>query len=268
MKKLIVFTLLALLCIANACLDYTAFCTFLDVDPFPLFEDFGGEGGNAGNQTIAIIIALAQALLLIALPSVAARKLAAGDKASCVVALALAGVVAVLAAALRAVTESGSAGSSIDGSAMGIPPALVCFCGIMLIAAVGEAVLSFLYETMQLKQTANGLRAKAERIALMEEAIADHVAAATDIAVAAAKKSASAASAGNEAVFQELLRKAGQYQNAFIGYAGAIESTRAAQQAAADEALENFEARLEAIRDSYLAKLQSPHKSAARQIGE
>ncbi len=267
MKKLTAFTLLALLCVANTCLDYTAFCAFLDVDPLPLFQDFDNESVSAGNQTMAIVIALAQALLLIALPSVAARKLAAGDKASCTIGLVLAGIVAVLAAALRAVTESGSAGSSIDGSAMGISPALVCFCGIMLIAALGEAVLSFLYETMQLKQDANSLRAKAGRIALMEEAIPDHVAAATDIAVAAAKKSAAAVSAVNEAVYQELLKNGGQYQNAFIGYANAIEGIRTAQQAATDEAIGDFAARLEAIRDSCLAKLES-RKSATRNAGQ
>lgn len=88
MKKLAVFALLGLLCLSNAALDYAAFCTFLDVNPFPLFQDFGADGGGgAGSQTMAILISLAQALLLLALPSVAARKLAANDKAACIVCL-------------------------------------------------------------------------------------------------------------------------------------------------------------------------------------
>ena len=46
MKKLAVFALLGLLCLSNAALDYAAFCTFLDVNPFPLFQDFGADGGG------------------------------------------------------------------------------------------------------------------------------------------------------------------------------------------------------------------------------
>lgn len=120
MKKLAVFALLGLLCLSNAALDYAAFCTFLDVNPFPLFQDFGADGGGgAGSQTMAILISLAQALLLLALPSVAARKLASNDKAACIVCLSLAGLVATFAATLRAVTEAGAGATGIDGSAMG-----------------------------------------------------------------------------------------------------------------------------------------------------
>ena len=268
MKKLAVFALLGLLCLSNAALDYAAFCTFLDVNPFPLFQDFGADGGGgAGSQTMAILISLAQALLLLALPSVAARKLAANDKAACIVCLSLAGLVATFAATLRAVTEAGAGAAGIDGSSMGVSPSLVCFCLIMLAAAGGEAVLSFLYETIKLKQAANSFRAQAERIQLMEEALPEHVAAATDIAIAAAKQSAAAASAGNEAVFQELLGKSGELQNAFIGYVSAIDSTREAAAAVINGKLERFEANLKNMRDSHLAKLQA-RDAAAGNAGE
>ena len=96
----------------------------------------------------------------------------------------------------------------------------------------------------------------------MEEALPEHVAAATDIAIAAAKQSAAAASAGNEAVFQELLGKSGELQNAFIGYVSAIGSARDAATAAINEKLENFEANLKNMRDLHLAKLQMRDASA------
>lgn len=50
MKKLAVFALLGLLCLSSAALDYAAFCTFLDVNPFPLFQDFGADGGGGCGQ--------------------------------------------------------------------------------------------------------------------------------------------------------------------------------------------------------------------------
>ena len=181
--------------------------------------------------------------------------------------LSLAGLVATFAATLRAVTEAGAGATGIDGSSMGVSPSLVCFCLIMLAAAGGEAVLSFLYETIKLKQAANNFRAQAERIQLMEEALPEHVAAATDIAIAAAKQSAAAASAGNAAVFQELLGKSGELQNAFIGYVSAIAGARDAATAAISEKLENFEANLKNMRDSHLAKLQT-HDAAAGNAGE
>ena len=57
-------------------------------------------------------------------------------------------------------TEAGAGAAGIDGSSMGVSPSLVCFCLIMLAAAGGEAVLSFLYETIKLKQAANNFRAR------------------------------------------------------------------------------------------------------------
>ena len=179
----------------------------------------------------------------------------------------LAGLVAAFAATLRAVTEAGAGATGIDGSSMGVSPSLVCFCLIMLAAAGGEAVLSFLYETIKLKQAANSFRAQAERIRLMEEALPEHVAAATDIAIAAAKQSAAAASAGNEAVFQELLGKSGELQNAFIGYVSAIYGARDAATAVINGKLERFEANLNKMRDSHLAKLQA-RDAAASNAGE
>ena len=101
----------------------------------------------------------------------------------------------------------------------------------------------------------------------MEEALPEHVAAATDIAIAAAKQSAAAASAGNEAVFQELLGKSGELQNAFIGYVSAIDSTREAATAVINGKLENFEANLKKMRDSHLAKLQT-RDAVASNTGE
>ena len=59
MNKVTSTALLGMLALANAGLDYSAVCVFLDVDPFGTFSP---------NNFFAGLVAIAQSLLLIILP--------------------------------------------------------------------------------------------------------------------------------------------------------------------------------------------------------
>ena len=106
MNKVTSTALLGMLALANAGLDYSAVCVFLDVDPFGTFSP---------NNFFAGLVAIAQSLLLIILPWVASEKIAAGEKGPAACAIVGSLFVAMAGAFLRATTEAASTTTSVSG---------------------------------------------------------------------------------------------------------------------------------------------------------
>ena len=132
MNKITSTALLLMLALANAGLDYSAVCVFLDVDPFGTFTP---------NNFFAGLVAVAQSLLLIILPWVASEKLAAGEKGATACALLGSLFVAVAGAFLRATTEAASTTTSVSGEVVsGLSVDGMAFVLIMAGIALGEAI--------------------------------------------------------------------------------------------------------------------------------
>ena len=105
---------IALLVLANACLDYTAVCKALDVDS--LFDGAvteivsGSEEGQAMlvSNIIAIVISLGCAATLWVLPRVGANNFAMGSRKACAAALGSAASIALVIAGLRFASDVAS----------------------------------------------------------------------------------------------------------------------------------------------------------------
>ena len=138
---------IALLVLANACLDYTAVCKALDVDS--LFDGAvteivsGSEEGQAMlvSNIIAIVISLGCAATLWVLPRVGANNFAMGSRKARVAALGAAASIALIIAGLRfasdvasTVFESGEATAVLKG---------VFLVLVMLALSAGEAIASY-----------------------------------------------------------------------------------------------------------------------------
>lgn len=221
MNKVTSTALLGMLALANAGLDYSAVCVFLDVDPFGTFSP---------NNFFAGLVAVAQSLLLIILPWVASEKIAAGEKGPAACAIIGSLFVAMAGAFLRATTEAASTTTSVSGEVVsGLSIDGMAFVLIMAGIALGEAIAAFLIKSLDIRAEAEALQAEIERMRIIESHIDEDIATAARVALAAGRQSIAAAKGSCEQVFQQLVAKSDDSHNCFIGFVDEIEAQRKAE---------------------------------------
>lgn len=236
MNKITSTALLLMLALANAGLDYSAVCVFLDVDPFGTFTP---------NNFFAGLVAVAQSLLLIILPWVASEKLAAGEKGATACALLGSLFVAMAGAFLRATTEAASTTTSVSGEVVsGLSIDGMAFVLIMAGIALGEAIAAFLIKSLGIRAEAEALQAEIERMRIIERHIDEDIATAARVALAAGRQSIAAAKESCEQVFQQLVAKSDDSYNSFIGFVDEIEDQRTAEHEEFAALSRTFEARI------------------------
>lgn len=236
MNKITSTALLLMLALANAGLDYSAVCVFLDVDPFGTFTP---------NNFFAGLVAVAQSLLLIILPWVASEKLAAGEKGATACALLGSLFVALAGAFLRATTEAASTTTSVSGEVVsGLSVDGMAFVLIMAGIALGEAIAAFLIKSLGIRAEAEALQAEIERMRIIERHIDEDIATAARVALAAGRQSIAAAKESCEQVFQQLVAKSDDSYNSFIGFVDEIEDQREAEHEEFAALSRTFEARI------------------------
>ena len=236
MNKITSTALLLMLALANAGLDYSAVCVFLDVDPFGTFTP---------NNFFAGLVAVAQSLLLIILPWVASEKLAAGEKGATACALLGSLFVALAGAFLRATTEAASTTTSVSGEVVsGLSIDGMAFVLIMAGIALGEAIAAFLIKSLGIRAEAEALQAEIERMRIIERHIDEDIATAARVALAAGRQSIAAAKESCEQVFQQLVAKSDDSYNSFIGFVDEIEDQREAEREEFATLSRTFEARI------------------------
>ena len=237
MNKITSTVLLLMLALANAGLDYSAVCVFLDVDPFGTFTP---------NNFFAGLVAVAQSLLLIILPWVASEKLAAGEKGANACALLGSLFVALAGAFLRATTEAASTTASVSGEVVsGLSIDGMAFVLIMAGIALGEAIAAFLIKSLGLRAEAEALQAEIERMRIIERHIDEDIATAARVALAAGRQSIAVAKESCEQVFQQLVAKSDDSYNSFIGFVDEIEDQREAEREEFAALSRTFEARID-----------------------
>ena len=236
MNKITSTALLLMLALANAGLDYSAVCVFLDVDPFGTFTP---------NNFFAGLVAVAQSLLLIILPWVASEKLAAGEKGATACALLGSLFVALAGAFLRATTEAASTTTSVSGEVVsGLSIDGMAFVLIMAGIALGEAIAAFLIKSLGIRAEAEALQAEIERMRIIERHIDEDIATAARVALAAGRQSIAAAKESCEQVFRQLVAKSDDSYNSFIGFVDEIEDQREAEREEFATLSRTFEARI------------------------
>lgn len=236
MNKITSTALLLMLALANAGLDYSAVCVFLDVDPFGTFTP---------NNFFAGLVAVAQSLLLIILPWVASEKLAAGEKGATACALLGSLFVAMAGAFLRATTEAASTTTSVSGEVVsGLSVDGMAFVLIMAGIALGETIAAFLIKSLGIRAEAEALQAEIERMRIIERHIDEDIATAARVALAAGRQSIAAAKESCEQVFQQLVAKSDDSYNSFIGFVDEIEDQRTAEREEFATLSRTFEARI------------------------
>ena len=236
MNKITSTALLLMLALANAGLDYSAVCIFLDVDPFGTFTP---------NNFFAGLVAVAQSLLLIILPWVASEKLAAGEKGATACALLGSLFVALAGAFLRATTEAALTTTSVSGEVVsGLSIDGMAFVLIMAGIALGEAIAAFLIKSLGIRAEAEALQAEIERMRIIERHIDEDIATAVRVALAAGRQSIAAAKESCEQVFQQLVAKSDDSYNSFIGFVDEIEDQREAEREEFAALSRTFEARI------------------------
>ena len=237
MNKITSTVLLLMLALANAGLDYSAVCVFLDVDPFGTFTP---------NNFFAGLVAVAQSLLLIILPWVASEKLAAGEKGATACALLGSLFVALAGAFLRATTEAASTTTSVSGEVVsGLSIDGMAFVLIMAGIALGEAIAAFLIKSLGIRAEAEALQAEIERMRIIERHIDEDIATAARVALAAGRQSIAVAKESCEQVFQQLVAKSDDSYNSFIGFVDEIEDQREAEREEFAALSRTFEARID-----------------------
>ena len=236
MNKITSTALLLMLALANAGLDYSAVCVFLDVDPFGTFTP---------NNFFAGLVAVAQSLLLIILPWVASEKFAAGEKGATACALLGSLFVALAGAFLRATTEAASTTTSVSGEVVsGLSVDGMAFVLIMAGIALGEAIAAFLIKSLGIRAEAEALQAEIERMRIIERHIDEDIATAARVALAAGRQSIATAKESCEQVFQQLVAKSDDSYNSFIGFVDEIEDQREAEHEEFAALSRTFEARV------------------------
>ena len=235
MNKVTSTALLGMLALANAGLDYSAVCVFLDVDPFGTFSP---------NNFFAGLVAIAQSLLLIILPWVASEKIAAGEKGPAACAIVGSLFVAMAGAFLRATTEAASTTTSVSGEVVsGLSIDGMAFVLIMAGIALGEAIAAFLIKSLDIRAEAEALQAEIERMRIIENHIDEDIATAARVALAAGRQSIAAAKGSCEQVFQQLVAKSDDSHNCFIGFVDEIEAQRKAEREQFAKLSTEFDAR-------------------------
>ena len=236
MNKVTSTALLLMLALANAGLDYSAVCVFLDVDPFGTFSP---------NNFFAGLVAVAQSLLLIILPWVASEKIAAGEKGPAACAIIGSLFVAMAGAFLRATTEAASTTTSVSGEVVsGLSIDGMAFVLIMAGIALGEAIAAFLIKSLDIRAEAEALQAEIERMRIIENHIDEDIATAARVALAAGRQSIAAAKGSCEQVFQQLVAKSDDSHNCFIGFVDEIEAQRKAEREQFAKLSAEFDARI------------------------
>ena len=236
MNKVTSTALLGMLALANAGLDYSAVCVFLDVDPFGTFSP---------NNFFAGLVAIAQSLLLIILPWVASEKIAAGEKGPAACAIVGSLFVAMAGAFLRATTEAASTTTSVSGEVVsGLSIDGMAFVLIMAGIALGEAIAAFLIKSLDIRAEAEALQAEIERMRIIENHIDEDIATAARVARAAGRQSIAAAKGSCEQVFQQLVAKSDDSHNCFIGFVDEIEAQRKAEREQFATLSAEFDARI------------------------
>ena len=236
MNKVTSTALLLMLALANAGLDYSAVCVFLDVDPFGTFSP---------NNFFAGLVAVAQSLLLIILPWVASEKIAAGEKGPAACAIIGSLFVAMAGAFLRATTEAASTTTSVSGEVVsGLSIDGMAFVLIMAGIALGEAIAAFLIKSLDIRAEAEALQAEIERMRIIESHIDEDIATAARVALAAGRQSIAAAKGSCEQVFQQLVAKSDDSHNCFIGFVDEIEAQRKAEREQFAKLSAEFDARI------------------------
>ena len=225
-----------MLALANAGLDYSAVCVFLDVDPFGTFSP---------NNFFAGLVAIAQSLLLIILPWVASEKIAAGEKGPAACAIIGSLFVAMAGAFLRATTEAASTTTSVSGEVVsGLSIDGMAFVLIMAGIALGEAIAAFLIKSLDIRAEAEALQAEIERMRIIENHIDEDIATAARVALAAGRQSIAAAKGSCEQVFQQLVAKSDDSHNCFIGFVDEIEAQRKTEREQFAKLSAEFDARI------------------------
>ena len=236
MNKITSTALLLMLALANAGLDYSAVCVFLDVDPFGTFTP---------NNFFAGLVAAAQSLLLIILPWVASEKLAAGEKGATACALLGSLFVALAGAFLRVTTEAASTTTSVSGEVVsGLSIDGMAFVLIMAGIALGEAIAAFLIKSLGIRAEAEALQAEIERMRIIERHVDEDIATAARVALAAGRQSIATAKESCEQVFQQLVAKSDDSYNSFIGFVDEIEDQREAEREEFAALSRTFETRI------------------------
>lgn len=248
MNKVTSTALLLMLALANAGLDYSAVCVFLDVDPFGTFSP---------NNFFAGLVAVAQSLLLIILPWVASEKIAAGEKGPAACAIIGSLFVAMAGAFLRATTEAASTTTSVSGEVVsGLSIDGMAFVLIMAGIALGEAIAAFLIKSLDIRAEAEALQAEIERMRIIENHIDEDIATAARVALAAGRQSIAAAKGSCEQVFQQLVAKSDDSHNCFIGFVDEIEAQRKAEREQFAKLSAEFDARIAKKFPSAIAAVQ------------
>lgn len=242
-NKIATTSLLVLLALANAALDFSALCLFFDVDPFGQFSP---------SNFFAACVALAQSMLLVALPAVAAEKAACREKGAAAIAMAAALLVALFGSLLRATTEAATTTTSVSGEAIAsLSMDGIAFCLIMAGIGIGEALVSYLIKSIGIKNEAQELAAEIERLKTLEAHVDGAIASAADVALSAGRQSVAAAKQSCEQVYQGLVAKSDDSYNSFIGYADQIGIERERELDEISRISADFEAR---IREKGLAE--------------
>ena len=221
---------IALLVLANACLDYTAVCKALDVDS--LFDGAateivsGSEEGQAMlvSNIIAIVISLGCAATLWVLPRVGANNFAMGSRKACAAALGAAASIALIIAGLRfasdvanTVFESGEATAVLKG---------VVLVLVMLALSAGEAIASYWKQYSALRAERAELQALKLRLQADLDDVDARVQAAGQLADLAKSEAFCACEGAGESLYQGLLTLSGEFQNVFIRFTTAITDSR------------------------------------------
>ena len=255
MNKVTSTALLGMLALANAGLDYSAVCVFLDVDPFGTFSP---------NNFFAGLVAVAQSLLLIILPWVASEKIAAGEKGPAACAIIGSLFVAMAGAFLRATTEAASTTTSVSGEVVsGLSIDGMAFVLIMAGIALGEAIAAFLIKSLDIRAEAEVLQAEIERMRIIENHIDEDIATAARVALAAGRQSIAAAK-----VFQQLVAKSDDSHNCFIGFVDEIEAQRKTEREQFAKLSAEFDARIAKKYPSAIATEQKAPTAEAAATNE
>ncbi len=259
-SKLATTSLLVLLALANAALDFSALCLFFDVDPFGEFTP---------SNFFAACVALAQSMLLVALPAVAAEKAACHERGAAAIAMAASLLVALFGSFLRATTEAATTTTSVSGEAIaGLSMDGIAFCLIMAGIGIGEALVSYLIKSIGIKNEAQELAAEIERLKTLEAHVDNAIASAADVALSAGRQSIAAAKQSCEQVYQGLVAKSDDSYNSFIGYADQIGIERGRELEEISRIAGDFEAH---IREKSLSKNagashEAPHEAKGPEI--
>lgn len=260
MNKVTSTALLGMLALANAGLDYSAVCVFLDVDPFGTFSP---------NNFFAGLVAIAQSLLLIILPWVASEKIAAGEKGPAACAIIGSLFVAMAGAFLRATTEAASTTTSVSGEVVsGLSIDGMAFVLIMAGIALGEAIAAFLIKSLDIRAEVEALQAEIERMRIIENHIDEDIATAARVTLAAGRQSIAAAKGSCEQVFQQLVAKSDDSHNCFIGFVDEIEAQRKAEREQFAKLSAEFDARIAKKCPNAIAAVQKAPTAEAAATNE